>query len=251
MEADTSEFYEREAETYDEGRFASPVGMLTDTMQKEIVLRSFDLNDTPLLLDVGTGTGRFAIEFAKNGAIVIGLDPSKAMIKLARRKSLQGRVDGRINLVVAAAHKLPFKTNSFDCSVSINVLNHISDYTKVLVEIARVLKQKGYFVANFPSMQSFYLPVALFINFRKRALFRNVYSRWFTLGEIRESFSEAGLSIQDISGFPVLASPPLPKEVWFSIIRIMKKKGISFSSSALKYLSGCIFIKSQKTVERK
>jgi len=248
MEANSLEFYEEEAEIYDEARFTSSAGKLTDVMQKEIVLKSCDFTDTPLILDVGTGTGRFAIEFAKNGAIVVGLDPSKSMIRIAKSKSVQRKVLRNMNLVVADAHKLPFKNDSFDCSTSINVLNHIPDYTKVLAEIARILKQKGYFLANFPSIQSFYLPIALFINFRKRALFKNVYSRWFTLKEMRKSISEAGLSVQKIEGFPVSASPPLPKEFWFFVIRIIKK-GQIFSSSLPKYISGCAFIKSQKTHE--
>jgi len=246
MEEHTLEFYEEEAEIYDEARFASPAGKLTDAMQKEIVLKSCDFIDTPLILDVGTGTGRFAIEFATNGAVVIGLDPSKSMIKIAKSKSVQRKVCKNMHLVVADAHKLPFKNDCFDCSTSINVLNHIQNYTRVIAEIARVLKQKGYFMANFPSMQSFYLPIALFINFRKRALFQNVYAQWFTLGEIRNSLSEAGLSIRKIEGFPVLFSPPLPKEFWAFFIHIIKKKSVFFSSSLLKYIYGIIFIKSQK-----
>ena len=248
LEEDTLEFYEEEAEIYDKVRFTSPVGKLADAIQKEIVLKLCDFDDKSLILDVGTGTGRFAIELAKKGAIVIGLDPSKSMIQMAKSKVIQAKVYENINLVVAVAHKLPFKKNSFDCSVSINVLNHIRDYSKVLEEIASVLKQKGYFLANFPSIQSFYLPIAFFVNFRKRALFKNVYARWFTLGEINESLSRVGFRVQNVTGFLVLASPPFWKKLSFFIAHIMEKVNTLFSSSLLKYFSGNVFIKSQKTV---
>ena len=251
MKANTLEFYEEEAEIYDKVRFTSPVGKLADAIQKEIVLKLCDLDDKSLILDVGTGTGRFAIELAKKGAIVIGLDPSKSMIRLAKSKCIQAKVRENMNLVVADAHKLPFKNDSFDRSVSINVLNHIRDYSRVLEEIVRVLKQKGYVIANFPSIQSFCLPIAFFVNFRKRALFKNVYARWFTLGEINASLSRVGLRIQNVTGSLVLVSPPFWKKLSFFIVHIMEKVNILFSSSLLKYFSGNVFIKSQKTVEGK
>ena len=247
MEAGTLEFYEEEAEIYDKVRFTSPVGKLSTLTLQEIVLKLCCIDSIHFILDVGTGTGRFSIELAKKGAIVIGLDPSKSMIKLAKSKAVQAKVCENMNFVVADAHKLPFKNDSFNRSISINVLNHIQDYGKVIEEIARVLKQKGCFLANFPSIQSFYLPIALFVNFRKRALFQNVYSRWFTLGEISSSLSRVGLTVQNVRGFVVLASPPFWK-LSFLIAHIMKKVNALFSSSLLKYFSGNIFIKSQKTV---
>ena len=249
MKKGSLKFYEEEAEIYDEVRFSSQIGKLVDAIQKEIVLKFCDLNDRDYILDVGTGTGRFAIELAKNGAIVIGLDPSKSMIKLVRNKSIREKVYGNMNLIVADAHKLPFKKVSFHRCISINVLNHIPDYNNVLVEIVRVLKGKGCFLANFPNMQSFYLPVALFVNFRKRALFNDVHSQWFTLGEIKESLFRVGLRAENVEGSLVLTFPPFLKEFSNVILHIVRKMNALFSGPILKYFSGSLFIKSQKIIE--
>ena len=249
MEVTAPEFYEGEAEIYDEVRYTSPVGKLIDIMQKAIVLKLCDFNDKNFVLDVGTGTGRFAIKLAKNGATVIGLDPSKSMVDLAKKKSVREKVYGNMHLIVADAHRLPFKKDCFNCCISINVLNHIPDYNKVLVEIASVLEGKGYFLANFPNMQSFYLPVALFVNFRKRALFSNVYSQWFTFGEIKKSLFKAELRAENIAGSLVLTFPPFLKDIPHVILHIIMKMNALFSCSILKYFSGSLFIKSQKVVE--
>ena len=243
------EFYEREAEVYDDVRFSSPVGKLVDAIQREIVLRLCDLNDGDFVLDLGTGTGRFAMELAKNGATVVGLDPSRSMIELAREKSIRQRVYGNMNLIIADADKLPFKRCSFQYCVSINVLNHIPDYKSVLVEIASVLKEKGQLVANFPNMQGLYLPVAVFVNFCKRALFSDVYSRWFTLSEVKNSLFKVGLRVENVEGFLVLILPSFLEKFSWIILHVITKMNVFFSRSIFKYLSGSLFVKSQKIVE--
>jgi len=240
------EFYEREAEVYDDVRFSSLVGGLVNAIQKDIVTRLCDFNDGDFVLDVGTGTGRFAVELAKSGATVVGLDPSKSMIKIARKKSIQRGVYRNVNLVIADAHKLPFKKSSFQCCISINVLNHIRDYKSVLVEIGSVLKEKGWLVANFSNMQGLYLPVAVFVNSCKRALFSDVYSRWFTLNEVKKSLFKVGLRVEDVEGFFVLILPSFLQRFSCVTVHIIRKMNALFSSSVFKYLSGSLFVKSQK-----
>lgn len=39
------------------------------------------------VLDVATGTGEAALAFAENGAAVVGIDPSEAMLRVTRRKN--------------------------------------------------------------------------------------------------------------------------------------------------------------------
>jgi len=117
------------------------------------------------------------------------------------------------------------------------------------VEIAGVLEGKGYFLANFPNMQSFYLPVALFANFRKRALFSEVYSQWFTFGEMKKSLFEAKLRAENITGSLVLTFPQFLEDIPDVILHIILRMNVLFSRSILKYFSGSLFIKSQKIVE--
>ncbi len=49
----------------------------------------------------------------------------------------------QITFLVADAHKLPFKANSFDLVVSYETIEHVTDPPKILAEIRRVLKDNG------------------------------------------------------------------------------------------------------------
>jgi SAM-dependent methyltransferase len=62
------------------------------------------------ILDAACGTGRFSIEFAKKGYNVVGIDLSKEMLRVAKRKSKNLTIDYKI------ADMRKFKSkNKFDC----------------------------------------------------------------------------------------------------------------------------------------
>jgi ubiquinone/menaquinone biosynthesis C-methylase UbiE len=53
--------------------------------------------------------------------------------------------------MVADAHKLPFKDNTFDAVFALEVLEHVFDPLKVMREVKRVLTKDGYAVFLVPS----------------------------------------------------------------------------------------------------
>jgi ubiquinone/menaquinone biosynthesis C-methylase UbiE len=65
------------------------------------------------IIDVGAGTGRAAIPFARRGHSVIAVDASWAMLTSLRRKS----DDAGVLAVVANGAQLPFAAGSFDAVV--------------------------------------------------------------------------------------------------------------------------------------
>lgn len=72
------------------------------------------------VLDVGCGDGEFAVELAKRGAIVTGIDASAAMIDAAKRRAIQHNAD--INFEMAEAERLPFPAEEFDMVTAITIL---------------------------------------------------------------------------------------------------------------------------------
>jgi len=62
-------------------------------------------------------------------------------------------VDGPFVDVIGDAHNLPFKNNSFDLVIIQAVLEHVKYPKKVVDEIYRVLKKKGFVYAEVPFMQ--------------------------------------------------------------------------------------------------
>jgi len=109
-------------------------------------LELLDLEKKSLILDIGCGTG-WSTEIIKNeGHIVIGLDLSKGMIKLAHQKGF--------NTIIADMRYFGIKSNLFDGGISISALNFVAEKSKtkkevennynfVAREIFRILKPGG------------------------------------------------------------------------------------------------------------
>lgn len=120
--------FDRVAAVYDETRNLSPrvlsrvMGVLIDQLQGKRVL------------EVGVGTGRFAVPLQKSGIEVVGVDISHKMIELGLSKGLR-------NSVFADGARLPFTPGSFDVATTNHVLHLIPDWRDVLLEIARVTRE--------------------------------------------------------------------------------------------------------------
>lgn len=92
------------------------------------------------ILDLGTGTGALAREFAKAGARVSGADVSEHQIAEARRLA---ETDGlEIDFRVGPAEEIPFDAGSFDV-VSANQCWLYFDMARAIPEVRRVLTPDG------------------------------------------------------------------------------------------------------------
>lgn len=95
------------------------------------------------VLDLCTGTGDIAVEFARRAAGVTGVDFSAEMLRNASEKAGRSDFPGRIRLVRADALRLPFGDSSFDI-VSVGFgLRNLLDHRKGLIEMTRVLRPGG------------------------------------------------------------------------------------------------------------
>jgi ubiquinone/menaquinone biosynthesis C-methylase UbiE len=98
-----------------------------------------ELGPAARLLDVGCGTGRFAVFAAERlGARVWGIDPSPEMLDQARRRGARG-----VGWKQAAAEHLPFKYGWFDAAHAHLVMHVVDDLAAALSEMARVLCPGG------------------------------------------------------------------------------------------------------------
>ncbi len=96
------------------------------------------------ILDIGTGLGALAFEFARRlpQAKVYALDISPEMLAEAKRIAQETRIDN-VELVCGDAHKLEFADVYFDLVVSFGILHHLRDIRLLFSEVKRVLKEKG------------------------------------------------------------------------------------------------------------
>jgi demethylmenaquinone methyltransferase/2-methoxy-6-polyprenyl-1,4-benzoquinol methylase len=96
-----------------------------------------------VVLDVGTGTGDFALALRGAGARqVIGIDFVQEMLVVAQRKA-DNRVDGGISWANADAMVLPFQDARFDSVTNAFVLRNVANLPAAVAEMVRVLRPGG------------------------------------------------------------------------------------------------------------
>jgi ubiquinone/menaquinone biosynthesis C-methylase UbiE len=155
------------------------------------------------ILDVGCGTGNYAIEMAKNGFEVEGIDFSFAMLRKAREKALAEGLS--IAFIKADFNKiLPFPSSFFDCALCAATLQCVDDPVSFLREISRVTVPKGLiFIASVG--QSLKSPIPSDTSFVKRAfwtikpIFKKTKGiRFYSAFEIEALLKEAGYMILEL-----------------------------------------------------
>jgi demethylmenaquinone methyltransferase/2-methoxy-6-polyprenyl-1,4-benzoquinol methylase len=97
------------------------------------------------VLDVATGTGDVAIEFAQrtHAREVVGVDLSVGMLEVGRGKVTRAGLDGRVGLMEGDALALPFDDASFDVVTIAFGLRNLPDYGRGVSEMVRVLRPAG------------------------------------------------------------------------------------------------------------
>lgn len=145
------------------------------------------------ILEVGAGTGEFALRMATDlPACVVAIDSSARMVEIARA--------GGVDAQVADVQKLPFPDRSFDLVVANYVLFLVRDLQAALQEIARVISDSGCLVAATQTEQS--LPelwTLLGAPARTKWSFSSengaaVLGRWFSDIEVRHAAAELTFS---------------------------------------------------------
>ncbi len=110
--------------------------------------QSLGLDDrTGPWLDLSCGPGVFtrAIGAASPGALVVGLDISRAMLEVAAARTASYR---NVALIRADAHDLPFIDGSFEGINNAGALHAYDDPEAVFREVWRVLRPGGLFVGS-------------------------------------------------------------------------------------------------------
>ena len=101
--------------------------------------------DGGAILDIGTGPGYLPIEIAQKSSniMVIGIDLSRKLIRMAQSNALQAGLAHRLDFQFGNAGSLTFSDSSFDMVISTGMLHSLKDPVKVMGEIYRVLKPGG------------------------------------------------------------------------------------------------------------
>jgi demethylmenaquinone methyltransferase/2-methoxy-6-polyprenyl-1,4-benzoquinol methylase len=142
------------------------ISLGTDLKWRRKVLEMVKNHKPESILDVATGTGDLAIQYAQNvpAKKIIGFDISEGMLSMARKKVANTALASKVDFIKGDGEAMPFQDSSFDViTVSFGVRN-FENLEKGLSEILRVLKKGGLFIiletsvpTTFPFKQGYHI----------------------------------------------------------------------------------------------
>jgi SAM-dependent methyltransferase len=140
------------------------VGNLLDRLVRWDMYRRFEytmLNSEPIdghsFLDVGCGTGRYALEFARRGArMVVGLDISPNMAGVCEERAASLGLKERTRFVVTDL--LGYSpTEPADVTIGIGLFDYIKDPVPVLRKMRESARDRV--IVTFPTLWTWKAPV--------------------------------------------------------------------------------------------
>jgi len=167
---------EKSVEEYDIKRFHSLRGKIIDYLEKRAFSNCLkECTDINSLLDVPTGTGRFAEYLLKKYNFKISVaDISQKMIDYSERRL--NRFHNFERATIGDITNLPFESNSFDMVICVRLMGHLPDEVKIeaIRELTRISKHYiGIAFYEKSIWLSIKKKVVLFLNKNK--------SRWFPI----------------------------------------------------------------------
>jgi SAM-dependent methyltransferase len=98
------------------------------------------------VLDVGCGSGVVTREIARRvgpTGCAVGVDPSPALLAIARDLAEVEGLGGRVELQEGSALALPFADGAFDVAIAVTVLSHMPGAEGAIPEMARAVRPGG------------------------------------------------------------------------------------------------------------
>jgi len=168
------------------------------------VLKIKELNLSKQILDLGCGTGYCA---ALLSAIAMDIDIDGLRIAKTRYPLL--------DVILADAHHLPFRSQIFDLVYSLEVLEHLRDPMRVLLGMYHCLKNNGIIYLSTPNRS-----LAQLRSFIRRL--KNIspprHIREYDTKTLKKELRKAGFSAIKISGGSIWLPSILPKALLHSCV---------------------------------
>lgn len=160
------------------------------------------------ILEVGCGEGLFLSKIAAAGkySYIYGVDIWETILMRAQDRFEAGNINNA-ELTQADAASLPFKDNSFDTVVCINVFFNLpaeDAFQKSLKEISRVCKKGGAVIFDIRNSQN----ILLYLKYKLAKYYdetvKNLPLRTYNFNKVKASLEKCGFEIESRNaiGFP-------------------------------------------------
>lgn len=149
------------------------------------------------VLDIGCADGTFTkVIFKKTKAeSLTGIDVLKSSIDYVKKRFAKNK---KMKFRVADAHNLPFKSDNFDAVFCLEALEHVVDPLRVLQEIFRVLKRRGYAIVLVPSENWLFHSIVwpLWQMMPGKNIWKHTHLHNFSNGFLEELVEKSGFNIE-------------------------------------------------------
>ncbi|MBI3607164.1 MAG: methyltransferase domain-containing protein [Nitrospirae bacterium] len=121
--------------------YQTPLGAFAHALEQEAIFGLADVTSGERVVDIGCGTGIYALELARRGLRVVGLDVSFEMLAIAREKCRSAGLTGL--WVCGSAEALPFRSASADLALAVTSLCFVAHPDRAVEEMGRVIAPDG------------------------------------------------------------------------------------------------------------
>jgi len=171
----------------------------------QILIDELEAGARDKILDVGAGTGRLGIALSSivSRGMVVGMDPDRGMLKVAREKISERKLQN-FSIVQGVAESLPFPSGVFDAACLLLSFHHLSMHERAVAEICRVLRAGGRVLSVDPILEEPADEAEERLNQLIEKAFRFAHGpafRFFTEAELRKLYEGAGFSIEKCQVF--------------------------------------------------
>ena len=175
---------------------ASTLGRITDRIEEDLLRELLGSVEGRQLLDAGCGDGALAVQLARAGACVTGLDADALMLAAARARATRAAVD--LRLVRGGVENAPFAALSFDGVVAVAVLCFIRDADAAIDQLARLLRPGGRLVIGELGRWNLWAAGRRIQGWRGSPIWRT--ARFRTRGELCALLRRHGLAVEAVRG---------------------------------------------------
>lgn len=180
---------------------------------KNLIKKELYLKKNPKLIDLGCGSGLFLMIASKLKCELTGVDIANTILKdlkgMLKQRSIQ------CDLVQSDIRQMPFSDNHFDIAVCSEVLEHLHNPRKAILEMKRILKNKGIVVISVPFRGK--IKYTICVHCYKKTPFYG-HCAFFTKKQIKDLLVDSGFEIISTklarSVLPIKFYDYLPYFIW-------------------------------------
>lgn len=159
------------------------------------------------ILDVGAADGLLSRRLTERGWRVTGIEGDPALAQ-AGAPHCERMITANLN------REVPEVQGPFDAILYGDVLEHLIDPLRVLVELNRALTPEGFVIISVPNIAHLYVRLLLLLgrfDYLDRGILDSTHLRFFTARSLRALIADAGLTIEHFTATPAPLYQVLPE----------------------------------------